>query len=161
MKLCISQLVDQSTEEQPLLSATVGSVMMGQITAQNIHVYGNSDNEGIALDVVKEDLAEQIVVDRSLLMVAFQFKQTPNAGELKQYVDDRNPALSKHEGRVVLSCVTERSDDWQFDGLEIIDFPRPDTIQQLMQDDDYRSRTVDSGSVFGGAFAVAQLISAS
>ncbi|MFT6897257.1 MAG: hypothetical protein ACJA13_001663 [Paraglaciecola sp.] len=159
MKLRITQPVDQSIEDQPLLNATVGSVLMGQIDTQNIQVFNSG--EGIALDVVKEDLASQIGVDRSLLMVTFQFKLTPNAGELKQYVDDRNRALCKHQGRVVLSCVTERSDDWQFDGLEIIDFPGPDTIQKLMQDDDYRNSTADSGSVFGGDFAVAQLIMAS
>ena len=157
MKLITTTETLTELPEETLLSAEVEAVMMGSLPTKAFVLYNSESPSGNELTVADDNLNQPISADRTLLMVAFQFDQTPDVSKLKRYVDDRNPVLTRHGGRVVLSCVTPRHENWPFDGMEVIDFPEPGTIQALMQDTDYRSRTSESGSVFGSSFAVAKL----
>ncbi|MGP0172638.1 DUF1330 domain-containing protein [Pseudomonas sp. NCHU5208] len=150
---------DQMSANDPaIFDARVNGTLFGQISASYLQLSKTMNNdEGIAVDTVHSDLPVTANDSRALLLVAFQFHDQPQRDALARYAADREPALSKHGGRVVFSAITERAEDWEFDGMEIIDFPSVETIQQLMADPDYRNRTAESSQVFGGAFAVARL----
>lgn len=140
----------------------VVKVGFGELPADTLAVTGEARDGALRLTPVADDLAQPIDRGRSLVMVAFQFgipaEQRQTA--MKAYVDAREPALSRHGGRLVLSALSDRSAGWDFDGIEILDFPRPDGVQALMGDEDYRARTRQAGAVFSGSFAMGVLAQA-
>ncbi|MCW7536892.1 DUF1330 domain-containing protein [Aquabacterium sp. A7-Y] len=143
----------------PRFAAQVAQVVMGQMPWRQVALNDAAGEAGsLAVEVAASDLDRGAQPGRAQVLVVFQFKSgKADTQALKRYVGDREPALQKHGGRVLLSGTTARSGDWQFDGFELIEFPEPKTLQALMEDPDYRGRTADSSAVFGGAFAVALL----
>lgn len=141
-----------------LFQAKVAQIMFGDLSVSNIALsQQRTSAKDVELTPVASDLENVLAPDKSWVFVAFQFNDRPNAAALKRYIEDRQPALDNHGGRVFLSGVTTRSSGWQYDGVELIEFPQPDSAQALMQDPDYLKRTAQSSAVFGRAFAMAYL----
>ena len=158
MKLTISHSADTQAIASSLLDGLVAQPLFGELDVRRLQLAPT--DAGLAVMQVKKDLARWNSPTGQKMLVVFQFHERDAAqheSALARYVDDREPALARHGGAVVLSAVTERGEHWPFDGFEIIDFPSPETVGQLMQDDDYRQRTATSSSVFGGAFAMAPI----
>lgn len=158
MKLTISHSADTQPIASSLLDGLVAQPLFGELDVRRLQLA--STDAGLAVMQVKKDLARWNSPTGQKMLVVFQFHERDAAqyeSALARYVDDREPALARHGGAVVLSAVTERGEHWPFDGFEIIDFPSPEAVGQLMQDDDYRQRTATSSAVFGGAFAMAPI----
>ncbi|MBD9608573.1 MULTISPECIES: DUF1330 domain-containing protein [Pseudomonas] len=162
MKLNVISEANQPTAASAVvLDGRVSQPMFGELEVRRLQLSPAADGQpGVHVTGVKQDLARWAEVQGPTMLVAFQF-QAPNASDnadaLAKYVADREPALTRHGGHVVISAVTERGEQWSFDGFEIIEFPSADAVGQLMQDPDYRNRTAASSAVFGGAFAMAPI----
>lgn len=158
MKLTVSHSAETQAIASSLLDGLVAQPLFGELDVRRLQLT-NAD-AGLAVIQVKQDLARWNSPAGHKMLVVFQFHERDTAqheSALTCYVNDREPALARHGGAVVLSAVTERGEHWPFDGFEIIDFPSPEIVGQLMQDDDYRQRTATSSAVFGGAFAMAPI----
>lgn len=158
--MIIKFVSDAAGIEPIFFTASIGIPLLGAFEVDGITFNANA-SDGVAYDPVRLSISETDTSNGELLLIAFQFDDTPSSKDLLQYVEDRQPVLEKYGGKVLMSAITSRSDSWRYDGLELIKFPLLDTIQELMGDDDYRARTSSSSSVFGGDFAVAQLDSKS
>lgn len=145
-------------DKDVLFQARISQVIFGKLvtdhmTLQNHH---NADND-VEVTPVCANIDTAMPTDNAWILVAFQFGGESNAQALKRYVEDRAPALEKHGGRVFLSGVTTRANNWPYDGVEVIAFPRVESVYALMDDSDYRDRTAVSASIFSGEFAMACL----
>ncbi|MGR3886561.1 DUF1330 domain-containing protein [Pseudomonas sp. 1152_12] len=157
----ISEANHPATAAEVVLDGRVSPPMFGDLEVRRLQLSNAANGQsGVHVTGVKQDLERWADVQGPTMLVAFQF-QAPdapgNADGLAKYVADRDPALTRHGGRVVISAVTERDEHWSFDGFEIIEFPSTDAVGELMQDSDYRNRTATSSAVFGGAFAMAPI----
>lgn len=138
-----------------LMSATVAQTFFGAFPSEKLALHPASGGAGqVPATAVASSLDQPVTADKACVLVAFQMGEGLGAPALQRYVEDRQPALEKHGGRVYLSAVTPRSANWSFDGFELIEFPRPDTVQALMADEDYRNGTKNSAAAFSGAFAM-------
>lgn len=150
-----------ATAEEVMLDGRVSPPMFGDLEVRRLQLSNAANGQsGVHVTGVKQDLTRWSDVQGPTMLVAFQFhapEASGHADALAKYVADREPALTRHGGRVVISAVTERDEQWCFDGFEIIEFPSTDAMGQLMQDPDYRNRTATSSAVFGGAFAMAAI----
>ena len=135
-----------------LLSATVAQTFFGAFPAPKLALHRGPGQ--VSATAVASDLGQPVAPGKACVLVAFQMGEGHAAPALQQYVQDRQGALNKHGGRVYLSAITARSAHWDFDGFELIEFPRPDTVQALMADEQYRNDTKDSALAFSGAFAM-------
>jgi uncharacterized protein (DUF1330 family) len=135
-----------------LLSATIAKTFFGAFPAEKLALHRSAGQ--VSATAVASDLDRAVAADKACVLVAFQMGEGHGAASLQQYVNDRDAALKKHGGRVYVSAVTPRSGDWNFDGFELIEFPRADTVQNLMADEQYRNGTKNSAGAFSGAFAM-------
>ncbi|MEX0730478.1 MAG: hypothetical protein WED00_10810 [Aquisalimonadaceae bacterium] len=142
-----------------VLRARIESVAFGALPYDSVIVRRQRvSDQDIAFEAVEESTSAPPSEQHSFIMVAFQFGDGAGGTEtLLRYVRDRAPALERHGGRVYVSAVTPRNDRWCYDGFELIEFPTPDAVQNLMGDADYRARTKNSAAVFGGEFSMARL----
>lgn len=142
----------------------VVKVGLGHLPADSLALleHPNADRTTLRLTPVADDRSRPVDAGHNLVMVAFQFgiPQEERPAAMRTYVDARRPALERHGGRLVLSALSERNATWEFDGMEIIDFPRPDGVQALMGDEDYLTRTKQASAVFAGSFAMGVLAQA-
>lgn len=162
MKLNAFSAANQpTTASAVVLDGQVSQPLFGELEVRRLQLSPTAHSlSGVHVTGVKQDLARWAEVQGPTMLVAFQFQKPDAAGNtdaLTKYVADREPALTRHGGRVIISAVTERGEQWSFDGFEIIEFPSTDAVGQLMQDPDYRNRTAVSSAVFGGAFAMAPI----
>lgn len=160
MNLIVGSSSDTQAIVGALLDGLVDQPLFGELCIRHLQLTHARNSAGLTVVPVKMDLERWNGSAGHKMLVAFQFTDGDAAqheSALTRYVSDREPALVRHGGSVVLSAVSERGEQWPFDGFEIIDFPSPEAVGQLMQDDDYRQRTADSSAVFGGAFAMAPI----
>ncbi|MEN9867100.1 MAG: hypothetical protein RL748_2690 [Pseudomonadota bacterium] len=152
---------NESSDQKAILAATLAQTFFGKFPGNDISIH-KEPVSGAQFEItpVASDMGTALSADKSSIFVAFQIGDGHDGKQaLGQYVQDRQPVLEKHGGRVFLSALTPRTKDWSFDGIELIEFPRPDTVQSLMADADYRKRTASSSAVFSGDFAMAILAS--
>jgi uncharacterized protein (DUF1330 family) len=148
------------TQQDTLFAAKISKLMFGDLEGKYINLsLDPKTKQSILLQPVLSQIKKPSNPNSSYVFVAFQMQQPATASDLKNYVEDRHPALEKHGGQVQVSGLTERTQSWLYDGLELIEFPAADTVQALMADPDYRQRTATSSQVFKGAFAMAILTS--
>lgn len=147
----------ETSSESALLKAKVGAAYFGALTPKSIFIMPAKDTDNGKMLIAKSELPCDTSTLRTPILIAFQFHDSPDVNALARYVSDRDTPLNKHKGKVIVSAITPRTSEWQFDGFEIIDFPDPLAMQTLMSDNDYRSSTSNSSSVFGGVFAAAPI----
>ena len=144
------------------VSFQVNHVAFGALPSRSIALLElptHHDNPG--LQAIADGRSTPQDAEKCLVLVAFQFgiPQDGRAAAMTTYIEARAPALERHGGRVYLSAISERKGDWNYDGFEILEFLRPDSVQALMGDEDYRARTKQAGAVFAGDFAMGLIAS--
>lgn len=150
---------NHASSPSTIVAAKVAQTFFGKLPSNDISIHREATGAAaLAITPIADDLSTALSADKASIFVAFQIGHGHDGKQaLGQYVQDRQPVLEKHGGRVYLSALTPRVEGWAFDGIELIEFPRPDTVQALMSDAEYRQRTASSSAVFSGDFAMAIL----
>ncbi|MES9883478.1 MAG: hypothetical protein ABW185_21655 [Sedimenticola sp.] len=139
------------------LVADVVANVMGELGYSRIALSSEALNEtSVKVDVVMNDI-KGYSPDMVTLCFAAQFKKgSADKDAMQKYADVRAAPLKKHGGKVLVCGVLGRSPIWDFDGIELIQFPAQENLQALMGDPDYSGspEVKEASAVFGGNFSL-------
>jgi hypothetical protein len=96
----------------------------------------------------------------SQTVFSFAFTATGDDADFQRYITARKEALGLYDAVTLFSCKTLRGDGWNYDTFELIQFPKPENLQQLMSDERYNSskEVIESTKIFGdGVVSIACL----
>lgn len=154
MYLTLSDQAQSASLPPERLHAKVTATVMGNLAANYVTVSRTSPTpSSLPVTSVLDNLVHD--TGSAVLLIAFQLDAGKGEPEVRRYVEARAPALARHGGKVLMSGLTPRRDDWQYDGFELVQFPAPDTIRTLMGDPEYRTPSIQELSkIFTGSFAM-------
>ncbi|MBZ4418396.1 DUF1330 domain-containing protein [Myxococcus sp. RHSTA-1-4] len=157
MYLTLSDQAQPASIPPERLHAKVTATVMGNLAANFVTVARTlPDPSAVPVTPVLANLVHD--PGTAVLFIAFQLDAGKGEPEVRRYVEARAPALARHGGKVLMSGLTPRRGGWQFDGFELVQFPAPDTIRNLMGDPEYRTPAIQELSkIFTGSFAMLQV----
>lgn len=149
--------IDETKDSNGLLGlGTVKSTMLGELPVSAIAISKEKlADKSAAVTSTLIDLDSESYSEKETTF-AFAFKADGDSAAFQRYIDARKPALEKYNARELLSCMTERTKEWDYDTFELIQFPEEQAIGALMSDPFYiESPDVqESTKIFGGGAVV-------
>ena len=82
---------------------------------------------------------------------SFAFTASGDDADFQRYITARKKALDLYDAVTLFSCKTPRSNGWEYDTFELIQFPKSENLMQLMSDERYSSsaEVIESTKIFG------------